>query len=81
MRATRMLRTWDRKIADFVEIPVLRSLDDSLACIDCRYYDEDTKLCQGVGSTLYQKQVPYPEFVPRSSECEVRLPPDLLSFV
>ena len=81
MRATRMLRMWDRKIADFVEIPVQRSLDDSLACIDCRYYDEDTQICHGVGSIFYQKKVPYPEFVPRGSECEVRLPPDLLSFV
>jgi len=81
MRATRMLRTWDRKKADFVEIPVQRSLDCSLACKDCRYFDENSQICQGVGSTFYEKRVPHPEFAPRGSECEVRLPPDLLSFV
>lgn len=76
-----MLRTWDRKISDFVEVPVQRSLDCSLACGDCRYFDDETQLCEGVGSSYYQKRVPHREFVPRSNECEVRLPPDLLSFV
>jgi hypothetical protein len=76
-----MLRTWDRKTADFVEVPVQRSLDSSLPCRDCRYFDEESRICHGVGSSFYEKRVPYPEFVPRSSECEVRLPPDLLSFV
>jgi hypothetical protein len=75
-----MLRTWDRKIADFVEVPVQRSLDCSLACKDCRYLDEGSQICQGVGSSLYQKRVPHPKYVPRVSECEVRLSPDLLSF-
>lgn len=76
-----MLRIWDRKISDFVEVPVQRSLDCSMACKDCRYFDERTQLCQGVGSSYYQKRVPQPEFIPRSSECEVRLPPDLFSFI
>ncbi len=76
-----MMRTWDRRIAEFVEVPVQRSPDCSLACKDCRYFDEKTQICQGVGSAYYQKKVPKPEFVPRNSECEVRLPPDLLSFI
>ena len=76
-----MLRTWDRKLADFVEVPVQRSLDSSLACKDCRYLEEENQICMGIGSSYYERRVPYPEFVPRSSECEVRLPPDLLSFV
>lgn len=81
MRTTRMIRTWDRRLAEFVEVPVQRSLDCSLACKDCRYFDERTQLCQGVGSSYYEKRVSRPEFVPRSNECEVRLPPDLLSFI
>ena len=76
-----MLRTWDRKIADFVEVPVQRALNCSLACKDCRYFDEESQICQGVGSAFYQKCVPHSKYVPRSSECEVRLSPDLLSFV
>lgn len=76
-----MLRTWDRKVADFVEVPVQRELDCSLACKDCRYFDEESQVCQGVGSAFYQKQVPHQEFVPRIYECEVRLPLGLLSFV
>lgn len=76
-----MMRTWDRRLAEFVEVPVPRLRDSSLACKDCRYFDETTQLCQGVGSSYYEKKVPRPEFVPRSSECEVRLPPDLLSFI
>jgi len=76
-----MMRTWDRKIAEFVEVPVQRELDYSLACHDCRYFDENTQICHGVGSVYYQKKVTKPEFVPKNSECEVRLPPDLLSFI
>ncbi len=81
MKTTRMMRTWDRRLAKFVEVPVQRSLDCSLACKDCRYFDGKTQICQGVGSSYYQKRVTQPEFVPMSSECEVRLTPDLLSFI
>ena len=80
MRATRKVRMWDRKLSQFVEVPVQRTLDDVLACKDCRYFDEKSHNCQGVGSLFYQKRVPRPNFVPRKNECEVRLSPDLLSF-
>ena len=80
MRATRMIRMWDRKLAQYVQIPVQRPLDDDLACKDCRYFEENTHKCQGVGSQFYQKRVPHPNFVPRKDECTVRLSPDLLSF-
>ena len=40
MRATRMVRVWDRRLAQFVEVPVQRTLDNGLACKDCRYFDE-----------------------------------------
>jgi len=75
-----MVRLWDRRISEFVEVPIQRTLDDDLACIDCRYFDEESHLCQGVGSSYYRKKVPQPNFAPRKSECEVRLSPDLLSF-
>ena len=75
-----MVRMWDRTMSEFVEVPVQRTLDDDLACRDCRYFNEKSHLCQGVGSIYYQKRVPHPNFVPRKSECEVRLSPDLLSF-
>jgi len=80
MRTTRMVRVWDRRLAQFVEVPVQRTLDNGLACKDCRYFDERSHTCQGVGSQFYQKRVPHPNFVPRKDECEVRLSPDLLSF-
>lgn len=75
-----MVRLWDRRISEFVEIPVQRTLDGDLACVDCRYFDEKSHLCHGVGSSYYRKKVPHPNFVPRKYECEVRLSPDLLSF-
>jgi hypothetical protein len=71
---------WDRRLAEFVEVPVQKELDDDLACKECRYFDDKTQICQGVGSIFYQKRVPHPNFVPRKAECEVRLSPDLLSF-
>ena len=81
MKTTKMVRYWDRNRADFVKIPIQCSVDCNLACHECRYFDGDTEVCNGVGSRYYQKRVPFPEYVPRSTECEVRLPPDLLSFV
>ena len=75
-----MVRMWDRRLAEFVEVPVQKELDDDLACKECRYFDDKTQICQGVGSIFYQKRVPHPNFVPRKAECEVRLSPDLLSF-
>lgn len=76
-----MVRCWDREKADFVHVPVQCSLDSSFSCRECRYFDDETRTCLGVGSAYYQRKVPYPEYVPRDNECEVRLPPDLLSFV
>ncbi|TFG31815.1 hypothetical protein EU527_11540 [Candidatus Thorarchaeota archaeon] len=76
-----MIRCWDRSKAEFVEIPVQRSPDCTLSCKDCRYFDEESESCLGVGFSYYQRKVPFPEFVARNSECEVRLPPDLFSFV
>lgn len=81
MRITKLVRRWDREKADFVQIPVPRSLDSNLSCKDCRYFDEESESCLGVGSAYYRREIPYPEFVPRDSECEIRLPPELLSFV
>jgi hypothetical protein len=81
MRTTRLLRAWDRAKAEFVEIPIRHPPDNTLACKECRYHDAKSKICYGVGSEYYMKKTPYHEFVPRDSECQVRLPPDLLSFV
>ena len=81
MRSTRILRTWDKTQGDYVEIPVQYPPDSTLSCIECRYYNQDTKQCDGVGSTQYGRRIPFPDYVPMSRECEVRLPPDLLSFI
>lgn len=72
---------WDRARAEYVEIPVEYPPDASLSCNECRYFNRDSGLCQGVGSVYYMKKTPHHRFVPRHSECQVRLPPDLLSFV
>ncbi|RDE16109.1 MAG: hypothetical protein C4K48_02390 [Candidatus Thorarchaeota archaeon] len=81
MRTTRVLRTWNRTKAEFVEIPVQYPPDTSLSCEECRYYDDGSGICLGVGSAYYMKKTPRHEFVPRYAECRIRLPPDLLSFV
>lgn len=76
-----MRREWDRLRVEFVDIPVQNPPDIELSCQECRYYDEQTNRCTGVGSRYYGKEVPSPDFVPRRYDCEVRLAPDLLSFV
>ncbi|MFX1483877.1 MAG: hypothetical protein ACFFCP_11905 [Promethearchaeota archaeon] len=81
MRTTRILRIWDKTRGDFVEIPVQCPTDDSLSCGECRYYDTENTLCNGVGSTQYRRRIPFPDYVPKTRECAVRLPPELLSFV
>jgi hypothetical protein len=81
MRTTRKLRTWDKNQSDFVEIPVHYPLDTTLSCVECRYYDSETRKCNGVGSFQFGRRIPFPEYVPKDRECAVRLPPDLLSFV
>ena len=81
MRMTRILRTWDKTQGVFVEVPVQYPPDTKLSCAECRYYDSETRQCNGVGSSQYGRRIPFPEYVPMSRECTVRLPPDLLSFV
>jgi hypothetical protein len=81
MRTTRKLRTWDKIRGDFVDIPVQYPPDATLSCGDCRYYDSETGQCNGVGSSQYRRKIPFPDYVPRSRECTVRLPPDLLAFI
>ena len=58
-----MVRVWDRRLAQFVEVPVQRTLDNDLACKDCRYFDEKSHICQGAGSQFYQKRVPHQNFI------------------
>ena len=81
MRTTRILRIWDKNRGDFVEVPVQYPPDTSLSCVECRYYDSEKGKCNGVGSSQYGRRIPFPGYIPRSRECAVRLPPDLLSFV
>jgi hypothetical protein len=81
MRATRTLRTWDRFKGDYVEIVVENPPDRTMPCMDCRYYDAKNSKCEGVGSWYYKRKIPFPGFVPNISDCEVRMHPDLLSFV
>ena len=81
MRTTRILRTWDKNRGDYVEVPVQYPPDTSLSCVECRYYDSETRKCNGVGSSQYGRRIPFPDYVPRNRECAVRLPPDLLSYV
>ena len=76
-----MVRMWDRRLTQFVEVPVQRTLDNDLGCNECRYFDEESQICEGIGSQFYLKRIPHADFVPRKDECEVRLSPDLLSFV
>ncbi|TFG31304.1 hypothetical protein EU527_12735 [Candidatus Thorarchaeota archaeon] len=76
-----MVKMWDRRLAEFVEVPVQRTLDNNLGCKECRYFDEKSQICQGIGSIFYQKKIPHTNFVPRKIECAVRLPPELLTFV
>jgi hypothetical protein len=64
-----------------VEIPILYPPDTKLSCVECRYYDCDSKQCNGVGSMQYRRKIPFPNYIPKSRVCTVRLPPDLLSFV
>jgi hypothetical protein len=80
MRAIAIRKEWDREIADFVEIPVPNQVDVELSCGQCRYYNPELGICGGVGSRFYTRRVRSPDFVPRIHECDVRLPPDLLSF-
>jgi hypothetical protein len=81
MRAVITKKEWDRVKAEFVEISVPNQPDDDLSCGACRYYDQETGICRGVGSRFYTRKIWKPSFVPRIEECAVRLPPDLLSFV
>ena len=81
MRTTRNLRTWDKIRGDFVEFPVRYPPDTTLSCVECRYYDSESRRCDGVGSSQYGRKIPFPDYVPRGRECAVRLPPALLSFV
>jgi hypothetical protein len=80
MKTTRLQRIWDRTKAEFVKVPVQYPPDSTLSCKNCRYLEKNTRRCVGVGSTYYMKKTPHLDFVPRYSECQVRLPPDLLSF-
>lgn len=80
MRAIVTRKEWDRVAADFVEIPVSSQVDVELSCSECKYYDEESGVCLGVGSRFYTKRIRSPDFTPRIHECDVRLPPDLLSF-
>ena len=81
MKATRVVRKWDREKAAFVDVIIQAELDVSISCRDCRYYNPERGICEGVGSRYYKKRVPFAEFTPAPSECEVRLPPSLLAFV
>lgn len=81
MRVTRILRTWDKNLGDYVEIPVQYPLDMTISCVECGYYDSEISMCNGVGSFHYGRKIPFPTYIPRSRECLVRLPPDLFSFV
>lgn len=76
-----MQRMWDRTKAEFIEVPVQVSPDASLSCRACRYFDNESNLCLGVGSTFYLRKIPFYNYTPRTNECEVRLPPDLFSFI
>jgi hypothetical protein len=81
VRLARLQRIWDRAKAEFVEIPIQYPPDTTLPCKECRYLEKETGICLGVGSSYYMKKTPHYDFVPRYGECQVRLPPDLLSFV
>jgi hypothetical protein len=81
MRAPRVLRTWDRFKGDFVEVVVENPPDSTMPCMDCRHYDAKHSRCEGVGSWYYKRKIPFPGFIPNISDCEVRMHPDLLSFV
>ncbi len=81
MRTTRILRTWDKIRGDFVDVPVQYPPDTTLSCGECRYYNSETGQCNGVGSSQYRREIPFTDYVPRSRECTVRLPPDLLAFI
>lgn len=80
MRAVANRREWDRVRAEFVEIPVPNQPDSNLSCGECRYYEQETGICKGVGSRFYTRKIWKPTFVCRIEDCAVRLPPDLLSF-
>ena len=80
MRATRQIRKWDRANSEFVDVTIERFLDTLMSCNECRYYDLSSSRCQGVGSHFYLKFIPAPQYVPKPHECEVRLPPSLLSY-
>jgi hypothetical protein len=81
MKVTRLQRMWDKARAEFVEIPVQYLPDTTLSCKDCRYLDKKSSVCLGVGSSYYTMKTPHHDFVPRYGECQVRLPPSLLSYV
>ncbi len=81
VRAVRTRRAWDRVRGEFVLIPVQNSPDTDLSCSECRYFDKKSARCNGVGSRYYGRRIPSGSFVPRDTECEVRLPPELSSFV
>jgi hypothetical protein len=80
MRSFRMLRVWDRVKAQFVDVPVEDPVDVQLSCEFCRYFEQKGCICNGVGSEFYNKQLPFPQYVPKKNECIVRLPPDLMTF-
>jgi hypothetical protein len=80
MRAARQIRKWDRVRTEFVDVTIENELDIRMSCNDCRYFDSNSGKCHGVGSHYYLKQVPFAKFVPKPHECQVRLPPSLLTF-
>ncbi|TXT56923.1 MAG: hypothetical protein BAJATHORv1_20521 [Candidatus Thorarchaeota archaeon] len=81
MRTESKIKVWDKKIAKFVEIPIAKHPESDLSCSQCRYYDHTTGYCNGVGSWFYDRKVPNKDYVPKVSECEIRLPLDLLAYI
>lgn len=80
MKYVRLDRVWDRRCAGFVEVPVAEPPDDTLQCQFCRYYQEETGTCKGLGSRYFGDEIPFPGFTPRLDECKVRLPPELYTY-
>ncbi|TFF68544.1 hypothetical protein EU520_00260 [Candidatus Thorarchaeota archaeon] len=80
MNHVRIVKVWDKHHAQFVEIPIAEPPDKTLACEFCRYYEDETGMCRGLGSRYFGEKIPFPHFTPRLDECEVRLPPELCTY-
>ncbi|MBD3405525.1 MAG: hypothetical protein GF411_05240 [Candidatus Lokiarchaeota archaeon] len=81
MRRKLKTKVWDKKQAKFVEVPIAKKPDVDLACSQCRYFEQATRQCKGIGSWFYDREIPYPEYVPKISECKIRLPLNLFAYV